>query len=85
MTRKEYVGMFKIYGLALLCVLPVLIALNLLLDGMVSYWVMVLIDCVVIVVAAMLALKIKDKRNARIQQKRAEFEAQQKANSKGNK
>lgn len=83
MNRKEYVGIFKVYGLALLCVIPILIGLNLLLNHLVSYWVMVLIDCIVILIAAMLAMKINDKRKARIQQKRAEFEARQK-NNKGN-
>ena len=83
MNRKEYVGIFKVYGLALLCVIPILIGLNLLLNHLVSYWVMVLIDCIVILIAAMLAMKINDKRKARIQQKRAEFEAKQK-NNKGN-
>ena len=84
MDRKEYTGIFKVYGLALLCIIPVLIAINLVLSPLVEYWVMVLIDCVLILVGAMLAIKINDRRKEKIRQKRAEFEAKQKQNAKGN-
>ncbi|MBR7091260.1 MAG: hypothetical protein IKC79_02270 [Clostridia bacterium] len=83
MTRKEYTAQFKVYGLMLLCVLPILIVLNVLLNNVVEYWVMVLIDCILIVVGAIVAMKIDDKRKARIAQKRAEFEAKQKKSDKG--
>ena len=78
MDRKEYTAQFKVYGIMLLCIIPILIALNLLLNGIVEYWVMVLIDCVLILVGTIVAIKIDDKRKARIKQKRSEWEARQK-------
>ena len=85
MTRKEYVGIFKVYGLALLCIIPILIGLNMLLNGVVSNVVMTVIDCIVILVGTVIAIKINDKHKEKIQQKRAEFEARQKQNAKGEK
>ncbi len=80
MNRNDYIKSAKIYGIMVLCMLPILIGANILLillNGPVAMWVLVLIDVVLLIIGYIIAQYIADKRKERIAKKREEFVARQ--------
>ncbi len=77
MNRNDYIKSAKIYGIMVLCMLPILIGANILLNGLVAMWVLVLIDVVLLIIGYIIAQYIADKRKERIAKKREEFVARQ--------
>ena len=76
MTRKEYFWHAKIFGLSLLVTIPLLIALDLLIEQHISNFALITIDVVLILFGYVVALMLADKRKKHIAKKRQEFLAQ---------
>jgi len=73
MTRKDFYGYAKKYGIAILIALPILICLNLLMLNKLSMFWMVVVDCLVLVAVFFKTLYIAQKIRDRISNKRAIF------------
>lgn len=78
MTRNEYMGIMKTYLLSMLCALPIVIVLDILINAYVSLFVLVVIDFIILVLAAFIGYIIVDKRKKNIARKREEFLANKK-------
>ena len=76
MTRNEYVKLFKIFGVSFLCALPNIIILDLLIEQYISLIILVTIDVVILVVAAIIGYVIYDNRQKKIQAKKEELKKQ---------
>lgn len=76
MTRNEYVKLFKIFGVSFLCALPIIIILDLLIEQYISLIILVTIDVVILVVAAIIGYVIYDNRQKKIQAKKEELKKQ---------
>ncbi len=74
MTRNDYVKLFKVFGVSILCALPIVIILDLLIESYVSTIVLTTIDVVIFIVAAIVGFVIYDNRQKRIQAKKEELQ-----------
>ncbi len=84
MTRNDYVKLFKVFGVSILCALPIVIILDLLIESYVSTIVLTTIDVVIFIVAAIVGFVIYDNRQKRIQAKKEEIQNQKSKANKNN-
>lgn len=84
MTRNDYVKLFKVFGVSILCALPIVIILDLLIESYVSTIVLTTIDVVIFIVAAIVGFVIYDNRQKRIQAKKEELQNQKSKANKNN-
>ena len=84
MTRNDYVKLFKVFGVSILCALPIVIILDLLIESYVSTIVLTTIDVVIFIVAAIVGFVIYDNRQKRIQAKKEELQNQKSKTNKNN-
>ncbi len=75
MTRKDFYGYVKKYGIAIVIAIPLLVLINILLSGKVSMFVMVVIDCVLLLAMFFITLALSQKRLEVIRRKREAFVA----------
>ena len=73
MTRKEYLRYARIFGISLLVIIPVLIALNLLIGAYVSPVARIFLNVALVLAGYLIALYISKKHTERIAHKRQEF------------
>ncbi|MBO5103011.1 MAG: hypothetical protein J6C13_02855 [Clostridia bacterium] len=81
MTRNDYVKIVKVFGLSILCALPIVIILDLIISPYVSMVVLTTIDVVIFVVASLIGYLVYEKRQKYIARKREEIK-RKKANNK---
>ena len=84
MTRNDYVKLFKVFGVSIICALPIVIILDLLIESYVSTIVLTTIDVVIFIVAAIVGFVIYDNRQKRIQAKKEEIQNQKSKANKNN-
>ena len=84
MTRNDYVKLFKVFGVSILCALPIVIILDLLIESYVSTIVLTTIDVVIFIVAAIVGFVIYDNRQKRIQAKKEELQNKKSKANKNN-
>ena len=73
MTRKDYYRYAKIFLLSLLVSVPVLVAFDLLVAKHLTYWVLITVNVVILLVGFFVAIVLADKRAKRIARKRQEW------------
>jgi len=78
MTHNDYTAYAKLFGIMLIVSIPVLIAVNFLLNKLVSMTVLIILDTALLIAGFCIAVVIKEKHKANIAKKREEFLAKQK-------
>ncbi len=72
-TRKEMADNMKTFLVSMLCVIPLVIIVSLIIGNAVSSFVLILIDCIILVGGSVIGYIIVDKYKERVKQKREEF------------
>ncbi len=72
-THKEMADNMKTFLVSMLCVIPLVIIVSLIIGNAVSSFVLILIDCIILVGGSVIGYIIVDKYKERIKQKREEF------------
>ena len=85
MTHNDYTAYAKLFGIMLIVGIPVLIAVNFLLNGLVSMTVLIILDTVLLIAGFCIAIIIKEKYKANIAKKREEYLASHKPDKSKNK
>jgi len=85
MTHNDYTSYAKLFGIMLIVSIPVLLAINFLLKGLVSMTVLIILDTVLLIAGFCIAIVIKEKHKANIAKKREEYLANQKLEKNKNK
>jgi len=77
-TRREMADTMKILLVSMLCAIPIVFILSLIIGDYVPTFVLVIIDCIILVGVAVIGYIIVDKRRKKIAAKRAEYEKNKK-------
>ncbi|MBR4270813.1 MAG: hypothetical protein IKQ31_03990 [Clostridia bacterium] len=75
-TYKEMADIMKTFLISLLAIVPIIIIINIAIANLIPNFVLIIIDCIILVGGSVLGYIIVDRYKQRIKQKREEYQSE---------